>query len=138
MQYFGGRGPTRWRLSAEGRGTQTPLSEMVSHEEDDIIRSSRSQMFSKIGALKNSQNSQENACVGVCFWLSCWALGLQLYSKETPRQVFSCVYIVKILSTPFFYRTPLVAAFLSSYCFLVRKFFLLEEILLWLFRWRFL
>ena len=67
MQYFGGRGPTRWRLSAEGRGTQTPLSEMVSHEEDDIIRSSRSQMFSKIGALENSQNSQENACVGVCF-----------------------------------------------------------------------
>ena len=38
------------------------------HEEDDYInRSSRSQMFFKIGALKISQYSQENTCVEFSF-----------------------------------------------------------------------
>ena len=36
--------------------------------------------------------------------------GLQLYSKETPTQVFSCE-IGEIFKNTFFYRTPLVAAF---------------------------
>ena len=36
-------------------------------EEDDIIRSSRSQMFLKIAVLKKLTIVQENACVGVSF-----------------------------------------------------------------------
>ena len=31
-----------------------------------LSRSSRSQMFYKIGGLKNSEGSQENTCAGVC------------------------------------------------------------------------
>ena len=79
-------------------------------EEDNITRSSRSQRFSKIDALNKFAifigtvlESLFNKVAG---------LRLQIYSKETPRQVFSCVHIVKILSKYFFYRTPLVAAFL--------------------------
>ena len=40
-----------------------------------------------------SQYSQENTCVGVSFLINCLLIkGLQLYSKETPAQVFSWEY----------------------------------------------
>ena len=86
-------------------------------EDDDIIRSSHSQIFSKIGALKKFAIFTGKRLCWSLFLIKCWTSVLQLYSKGTPRQVFSCVHIVKILSTPFFYRTPLVAAFLSFYCY---------------------
>ena len=82
------------------------------HKEDDnIIRSSRSQMLRKIGALKKFAIFTVKRL--------CWSLSLikllgfkpTTLLQETPRQLFSCVHIVKILSTPFFCRTPLVAAF---------------------------
>ena len=44
--------------------------------------------------LKILQISQENTCVGVFF-------GLQLYQKETPRQVFFCEICEIIKSTYF-------------------------------------
>ena len=40
--------------------------------------------------------------------------GLQLYSEETPTQVFSCEYSKSFRDT-FFYRTTLVAAFELSF-----------------------
>ena len=108
------------------------------HEEDgDIIRSSRSQMFSKIGALKKFKIFTGKVL--------CWTSGLQLWSKETPRQVLSCEHIVKILITPFFtehlwwllfYHLFSYVSYLARHNFLTWP-FLLEEILLWLFRWRF-
>ena len=91
-------------------------------EGNDSIRSSRSPMFLKIGALKKfAIFTGKHLCWGL-FLIK--LLGFKLlgfYSKEAPKQVFSCEHIVKILSTPFFYRTPLVAAFLLSYCFLQPK-----------------
>ena len=56
-------------------------------------RSSCSQMFFKIGALKNFAIPQE-----------------KLYSKEAPTQVFSCEYF-EIFKNSFFYRIPPVAPF---------------------------
>ena len=86
-------------------------------EDDDIIRSSRSQMLLKIVVLKKFAIFTGKRL--------CWSLSLikllgfkpATLLQETPRQLFSCVHIVKILSTPFFCRTPLVAAFLLFYCF---------------------
>ena len=40
--------------------------------------------------LKILQISQENTWVGVSYLQSCKPSGLQLYSKKTPTQVFSC------------------------------------------------
>ena len=86
-------------------------------EDNDIIRSSRSPVFLKIGVLKKfAIFTGKHLCWGL-FLIKL----LGFYSKEAPKQVFSCEHIVKILSTPFFYRTPLVVAFLLSYCFLKPK-----------------
>ena len=41
-------------------------------------------------------------------------LWMQLFKKETPTQVFFCEYC-EILNISFLYRTPLVAAPVSSY-----------------------
>ena len=70
-------------------------------EDDDIIRSSRSQVFSKIGALKKFAIFLAKRLCWSLFFIKLLDLNLELYSKETPRQVFSCVQIVKILSTTF-------------------------------------
>ena len=83
-------------------------------EDDDIIRSSRSQMLFKIGILKNfAIFTGKHLC-----W-SFFLIKLQAFrpEKETPTQVFSCEYC-EIFKNTFFYRTPPVAAFLLSYCFL--------------------
>ena len=71
------------------------------------FRSSHSQMFLKINALKNSQNLQENTCATLCF------------NKETLAHVFSCEFC-EIFKKIFFYRTSLVAASVHFWC---RKFF---------------
>ena len=68
-----------------------------------------SQMFIKIGVLKNVAN---------------WK-GLQLFVKETPAQLFSCE-TEKNFKNIFFYRTPLVAA--SE----IKKIFNFQRFLLWL------
>ena len=62
-----------------------------------LCRSSRSQMFFKIGALKNSE-------------IFTGRLGsLQLYEKETPIQLFSCEYSENFKNS-FFHGTLPVAA----------------------------
>ena len=73
------------------------------------FKSSRSQMFFKIGVLylKISKYLQEKACAESLF--NCMPC-LQLYRKETPTQEFSCEYCA-IPKNIFFYRTlPVVAS----------------------------
>ena len=66
------------------KSKQRHFSEMDFHEEDDdIIRSSHSQMLVEIGVLKKFVIFTGKRL--------CW----------TPRQLFSCVYIERILITPF-------------------------------------
>ena len=71
-------------------------------EDDDIIRSSRWQMFLKIGVLKKF-------VIFTGKYLS-WCLFLRKLLDF--RQVFSCVHIAKVLSTPFLQNT-------SGGCFLI-------------------
>ena len=52
-------------------------------------------MYFKMGALKISQYSQENTCVGVCNFIK----------KETLAQLFFCEYC-EIFKNCFFYKTP--------------------------------
>ena len=66
--------------------------------------------------LEISQNSQENTCARVSFWIKFF----NFIKKETLALVFSCEFY-EISKNNFFHRTPLVAA---SWC-LTRKFFLL-------------
>ena len=90
---------------------------MDSHEEDnDIIRSSRSQMFFRIGVLKNfAIFTGKHLCRSLfLIKLQCWRPATLL--KRDSTQVFSCEYC-KIFKNTFFYRTPLVATFFLSYCF---------------------
>ena len=78
------------------------------HEEDNnIITSSRSQMFLKIGVLKNLESLFNKVA------------GHQACNFTKKRLLHRCfpMNIVKFLRVPFFYRTPPVAAFLLSYCF---------------------
>ena len=114
-------------------------------EDDDIIRSSRSQMLLKIVVLKKFAIFTGKRL--------CWSLSLikllnfrpaSLFKRDSEKIVFLCAHCENFKYT-FFYRTPLVAAFLLFYCFSQRKLsasnfltwpFLLEETLLWLFRWR--
>ena len=123
------------------------LSEMDFHEEDNDVLKNRchSQIFSKIVALKKF-----TIFTGKCL---CWSLFLMklldfrpgtLFKRDSWTGVFLCAHCENFKYT-FFYRTPLVAAFLLFYCFSQRKLsasnfltwpFLLEETLLWLFRWR--
>ena len=105
-------------------------------EDDDIVKSSRSQMFFKIGVLKNFA-----IFTGKHLWrnlfiikLQAWRPeGLQLYQKEAPTQVFSCEYC-EILKNPFFCRTPLllcyylIASLAPQELFNLISLFLLEEI----------
>ena len=55
------------------------------------------------------QNSHENTYARVSFLIKLQTLDLQLYSKETLVQVFSCEFF-EIFKNTFPYRTPLVAA----------------------------
>ena len=57
----------------------------------------------------NSKKQEKNYCVGVPFQESCRSWNPQVYSKETPTQVFSYEYC-EIFKNIFFYRTTLVAA----------------------------
>ena len=57
--------------------------------------------------LEISKNSQENICARVSFLIKLQAL--QLYSKETLAQVFSCDFF-EISKNIFSYKTPPVAA----------------------------
>ena len=88
--------------------------------ENSIIntcRSSRSQVFFKIGVLKNSKYSQENTCVGVSFFIKFIKHRAFNFIKiETPTQVFSCEF-AKFLRTKFFieYLRWLLLYLASSY-----------------------
>ena len=66
----------------------------------EMYRSRRSQMLFKKGILKNFTTFTGKHL--------CWSL-LQLYSKETPTQVFSCKYCGTFKNS-YFYRTLVVAA----------------------------
>ena len=72
------------------------------------IRGAANRRFFKIVVLKYFaiftnvlQYSQEITCIGVS--------GLQIYSKETPAQIFSCKYC-EVLKNTIFHRTPAMAA----------------------------
>ena len=64
-----------------------------------ILRCSSKCVFLKIS--QHPHEKHENICVRVSLECSCRAEGLQLYSKETPTQLFFPVNISKILRTPF-------------------------------------
>ena len=49
--------------------------------------------FIKKMLLKSSQNSQENACVGVSFLINLQAWGLHIYWKKTPTEGSSCEFL---------------------------------------------
>ena len=68
-------------------------------------RSIRSQIFFKLGVLKNFGNFTRKHLSWSLFLIK----RLQLYEKETPTQVFSCE-ITEIFKNTFFYGTPQVAA----------------------------
>ena len=68
-------------------------------------RSIRSQIFFKLGVLKNLGNFTRKHLSWSLFLIK----RLQLYEKETPAQVFSCE-ITEIFKNTFFYGTPQVAA----------------------------
>ena len=78
---------------------------MVFSSGKDINRSSCLKMFLKIGVLIFFVNfTGKHLC-----WSLCWRpWGLQLYLRDTPKQVFSCENC-KISRTTFFHRTPPVA-----------------------------
>ena len=59
--------------------------------------------------LEISQNSQENTCARVSFFIKFQAGACKFIKKETLAQVSSCEFC-EISKNTFFYRTPLVAA----------------------------
>ena len=72
-------------------------------------RSSISQMFFKIGALKNFANFiGKHQCKSI-FLINLQSLNTCNVVKETPTQVFSCE-ICEVFKNTCFYRTPPVAA----------------------------
>ena len=92
-----------------------------SHTKFDInlvkLRSSPSQMFLKIGVLKNfAIFTGKHLCWGL-FLLKLQAQGLQLYYKESPTQMFSCEYC-ETFKNSFFYKIPAVAAALNCWNFI--------------------
>ena len=72
-------------------------------------RSSRLQMFFKIGVLKSFANFTGKHLCWSLFLKNLQAEGLQLYLKKCLTQVFSCE-VCKIFAKIFFYKTPPVAA----------------------------
>ena len=111
------------------------------HEEDnDIVRSSRSQMFFKIGVFKNFAIFKGKHLCRSLFLIKLQPWRPATLLKRDSTQVFSCEYCEIFKNTFFFYRAPPVVAFLLSYCFTCTPvmfnltwLFLLEKILLWLF-----
>ena len=94
-------------------------------EDDDIIRSSCSQMFLKKGVLKKFAIFTEKRLRWNLFLIK--LLGFRpatLFKKKTPRQVFSCLHIVKILSTPFFLQKT------SGGCFFIILLLLVASVIL--------
>ena len=65
-------------------------------------------MFLKISQYPHEKH--ENICVRVSLEWSFRAESLQLYSKETPTQVFFLVNVSKILKTPFYSTFPVAAS----------------------------
>ena len=64
--------------------------------------------------LEISQNSQENTCARVSFLIKLQAAPATLLKKRLWHRC-SPVNFAKFLSTPFFYRIPLVAASENTY-----------------------
>ena len=65
-------------------------------------RSSRLQVFFKIGALKSFANFIGKHLCWSLFLKNLQGEVLQLYWKKTPAQVFSCEVLAKLLRTPFY------------------------------------
>ena len=76
-------------------------------------RNSRTEVFYQM-FLKISQNSQENTCVRVSFFIKLQELAY-FVKKETLIEVFSCEFC-KIFRKGFFYGTPPVAASVKKLC----------------------
>ena len=85
------------------------------HHTSDIsdCRSSRWQMFFRIGVLKNFAIFTGKRLYCSCFVIKLQAFRSRTLLKETPRQVFSYEYC-EVFKNSFFYRTPLVAASLTT------------------------
>ena len=83
---------------------------MLEVSEAVVQRSSRSEVFCTKGALKILQNSQENHCARVSFFNKVADLTAATLLKK--RLWHSCfpTDFAKFLRSPFFYRTPTVAA----------------------------
>ena len=74
-----------------------------------IFRSSRTQMFFKIGVLKRFANFAGKYLCWNLFLKNLQAEGLQLHEKKTSTEVFSCA-VYEIFNNTFSYRTPPVTA----------------------------
>ena len=86
-------------------------------EDDDIIRSSRSQMLLKIGVLKKFTTFTGKHLCWILFLIKLLALmPATLFKRVSQTGFFLYVHCENFKHT-FFYTTPLVAAFLLSYCF---------------------
>ena len=83
----------RFRLSLKRK---KPCGNEI-HKKETTEAVSRSQIFFKLGVLKNFASFTGKHL--------CWS---QLYLEETPKQLLSCE-ICEIFKNPFFYRTPPVA-----------------------------
>ena len=76
-----------------------------------VYRSRRSQMFYRRAVLKYFAKIHRKPLVFESFFLiELPALGLQLYQKKAPAQVFSCEFFENFRNT-FFYGTPLGGCF---------------------------
>ena len=73
------------------------------------IRSSSSQIFFKIGVLKNLDNFSGNYMCWSHFLIKLYVWRPAILLKKTPIQVFSCKYC-EIFKSIFFYGTPLMTA----------------------------
>ena len=69
---------------------KTPYKFNFSQFHEHMFRSSRTQMFFKIGALKSFANLKGKHLCCSLFLKNLQAEGLQLHKKKTPMQVFSC------------------------------------------------
>ena len=74
-----------------------------------VIRSSRPAVFFKKGVLRNFAEITGKHLRQSLFLMKLQSWACKFIKKETLAQVFSCEF-AKFLRTPFFYRTPLVAA----------------------------
>ena len=112
-----------WQVTEKRFGVEDAMSapRCFNSIENLYICISHSQMFFKIGVLKNFANCTEKHLRRSLFSIKLQAWSLQFYLKETPAKVFSCE-ICNLFKIALCYKTRPVAssalAQLYNWCFL--------------------